>query len=163
LFLRKKEKQIECQSWFSYTLMLPNFEEEEEQEVMIIGNYIIKNTGTEALNNPIICVRVNPPRNMHLGGKIGSFTHTALMIDGTNSGAWEYIDNNWREKSLETGEHWLRPKGIPQLLSGETIAFPNELCFPLKSKDKFVNVEGFVYFDEIKDGSASLNKITINF
>ncbi|MDR7001027.1 hypothetical protein [Neobacillus niacini] len=163
MFWRKKvEERIECQSWFSYSVMLPNIEE-DEQEVMIIGNYIIKNTGTETLNKPIICIRITPPKDVRLGGKIGSITHTALMVDGSNSAAWEYIHNDWREKSLETGEHWLKPKVNAPLLSNESIAFAYELQFPLTQKEKYVNVEGFIYFDEINQGLASLNKMTINF
>lgn len=163
MFWKKKESdRVESQSWFSYTVLLPD-REEEEQEVLIMGNYIIKNTGITTLNNPVICIRINPPHGIGLGGKIGSFTHTALMIDGSNSGAWEYIDNDWKEKSSESGEHWLKPAGISQLMSGESVAFANELRFSLSQKEKYINIEGFCYFDEIKNGTAALNKITMNF
>ncbi|MED4206752.1 hypothetical protein [Neobacillus mesonae] len=157
----KKTKRLECQSWFSFTVVLPS-KEEDDQEVMIMGNYIMKNIGTETLNNPIICIKIIPPRDVHLGGKIGSPTHTSLTIDGSSNGAWEYI-NNGLKKSLETGEHWLRPKGVQQIESNQSIAFSHELRLSLLQKDKFVTVDGFIYFDEMKDGVASLNKISLNF
>ena len=163
LFWNKKdEKRIEAQSWFSYAVMLPNLDE-DEREVIIIGNYMIKNTGNETVNNPIICIGINPTRDVRLGGKIGSAKHSAMSIDGTNTGAWEYIHTDWKKKSLETGEHWLKPKFQPLLTPGETITFAHELSFSLLQKEKLVNVDGFAYFDEIKNGITSINKITINF
>jgi hypothetical protein len=162
LFWKKKEEiKTEVHSWFNYSIMLPA-KDEDEHEVMIIGNYIIKNTGTQTITNPLICIRTIPSNDVRLGGKIGSVTHTALTIDGTNAGAWEYIHNDWKEKSLETGEHWLKPKQQHQLAPGESIAFSHELSFSLQQKEKVVNVDGFAYFDELKDGTSAINKIMIN-
>ncbi|WP_042357258.1 hypothetical protein [Bacillus rubiinfantis] len=158
----KEAKRMESQSWFSYTVVLPGIDE-DDQEVMIMGNYIIKNSGNGNLHNPIICIKITPHHDVHLGGKIGSPTHTALAIDGSNSGAWEYIDDNWKESALETGEHWLRPKGVQELASNHSIAFAHEIRFPLQKKEKYVNIDGFIYFDELKDGSPALNKISVNY
>jgi hypothetical protein len=162
LFWRKKEEtKAEVHSWFNYTIMLPAIDE-DEHEVMIIGNYIIKNTGTQTITNPLICIRISPSNDVRLGGKIGSVTHTALTIDGTNTGAWEYIYSDWKKKSMDSGEHWLKPKKLQQLAPEESIAFSHELFFSLKQKEKTVNVDGFAYFDELKNGTAAINKITVN-
>ncbi|QGQ44707.1 hypothetical protein [Metabacillus sediminilitoris] len=163
MFWKKKELEYaEGLSWFSYAVMLPDMDE-DEREVNVIGNLIIKNTGTATLNNPMICIRIKPPQDVRLGGKIGSVTHTALMIDGTNTEAWHYIDDNWKGKSLETGEHWLKPNHRKQLEPGENLIFANELWISTSKEEKFVIVEGFFYCDEIKNGIAALNTITVNF
>ncbi|WP_374723111.1 hypothetical protein [Peribacillus tepidiphilus] len=159
---KKKHVTAEGLAWFSYAVMLPDMDD-EEKEVTVIGNLIIKNTGNTNLNNPMICLRIKPPENVRLGGKIGSLTHTALMIDGTNSEAWHYIDDNWKEKSLENGEHWLKPNHCRQLEPGGSLTFSNELRILTTKKEKFVMVEGFFYCDEIKNGIGALNNITINF
>ena len=98
-----------------------------------------------------------------LGGKIGALTHTALMIDGTNTEAWHYFQENWRKKSVETGEHWLKPNHPHKLEPGENLTFSNEICISTTKEEKFVIVEGFFYCDEIKSGIGTLNNITINF
>ena len=53
MFWKKKDKEIiEGLAWFSYTVMLPDIDE-DEREITVIGNLIIKNTGTSTLNNPM--------------------------------------------------------------------------------------------------------------
>lgn len=163
MFWKKKEQRCtEGLAWFSYSIMLPD-EEEEEKEITVVGNMIIKNTGTTTLNNPMICIRIKPSQDVHLGGKIGSITHTALTIDGTNTQSWHYFHDNWREQTIETGEHWLKPNHSPILENEESLSFAYELRILTKKKEKFVLVEGFFYSDEIKNGIGTLNKITINF
>lgn len=159
---RKEQLYADGLAWFSYAVMLSDMDE-DEREVNVIGNLIIKNTGTETLNNPMICIRTKPPQGVRLGGKIGSVAHTALMIDGTNTEAWHYIDDNWKEKSIETGEHWLKPNNCRQLKPGDNLTFANELRISTTNEEKFVIVEGFLYCDEIKNGIAALNNITVNF
>lgn len=163
MFWKKKPKETaEASVWFSYTVMLPDMDE-DDKEVTVIGNMIIKNTSPHSvLNNPMICIRIKPPEDVRLGGKIGSVTHTALMIDGTNSEAWHYFHENWKEQADKTGEHWLKPNRLQKLEPGEILTFENELRIPTTKKDKFVLVEGFFYCDEIKNGIGTLNNISIN-
>jgi hypothetical protein len=46
---------------------------------------------------------------------------------------------------------------------GEKLTFANELRISTKKEEKFVIVEGFLYCDEINNGIAALNTITVNF
>lgn len=163
MFWNKKPKETaEASVWFNYTVMLPDMDE-DDKEVTVIGNVIIKNTSSNSvLNNPMICIRIKPPEDVRLGGKIGSVTHTALMIDGTNSEAWHYFHDNWKEQAEKTGEHWLKPNRLQKLEPGEILTFENELRIPTTKKEKFVLVEGFFYCDEIKNGIGTLNNISIN-
>ena len=161
MFWRKKEEPVaNCLTWFSYAVMLP---EMDESEATVIGNMIIKNTGTMPLTNPMICIRITPPENVRLGGKIGALTHTALTIDGTNTESWHYFHDNWKEQAAEKGEHWLKPNHIHILEPGQQISFEKELRISTAKKEKYVLVEGFFYSEEIKNGMRTLNNISINF
>ncbi len=142
--------------------MLPE-ENDEEEDITVVGNLNIKNIGTATLNNPIICLRMKPSENVRLGGKIGSASHTALMIDGTNSEAWVYIDDNWKEKAQESGEHWLKPNKSKELERDANLNFAYELRISTNKVGTFVIVEGFFYCEEIKNGISALNSITVNF
>ncbi|MEK3886286.1 hypothetical protein [Bacillus sp. FSL K6-3431] len=162
MFWKKKEQvNTEGFAWFSYTVMLPDTED-GENEVTVIGNLTIKNTGNVVLNDPRICMRIKPPQGVHLGGKIGSATHTALSIDGTNTEAWHYFQDNWKETTKETGEHWLKPNYCRQLQPNDNLTFANELRISLTQEKKHVIVEGFFYCEEIKNGFSTLNNIMIN-
>ena len=67
MFWNKKPKETaEACVWFSYTVMLPE-NDEDDNEVTVIGNMIIKNTGTSVLNTPMICIRIKPPEDVRLG------------------------------------------------------------------------------------------------
>ena len=101
----------------------------DEREITVIGNLIIKNTGTETLNNPRICIRIKPPQNVRLGGKIGAMTHTALMIDGTNTEAWHYFHDNWRKKPVKLANIGLNQINPNKLEPGENLTFANEFAF----------------------------------
>lgn len=163
LFWKKKDPLIaEGIVWFSYSIMLPD-KAEEEEDITVLGNLMIKSTGNAALNNPIICLRMKPAENVRLGGKIGSASHTALMIDGTSTEAWTYIDDNWKDKALETGEHWLKPNSSRKLEPGMMINFAYELRISPGKEDSFAIVEGFFYCDEMKNGISALNSISVNF
>jgi hypothetical protein len=163
LFWKKKHQEIvDGLAWFHYAVMLPDIDE-DKREVTVIGNLIIKNTGTEILNNPFICIRTKPTKAIRLGGKIGSATHTALMIDGTNAESWHYFHDNWKEKTIESGEHWLKPNHCRQLEPGTNLFFANELRISSTKEEKFAIVEGFFYCDELNQGIGTLNNITINF
>jgi len=162
MFWKKKVQVItEGLAWFNYAIMLPDIDE-VEMEVTVIGNMAIKNTGNATLNNPMICLRIKPPQDVRLGGKIGSVNHTALMIEGTHTEAWHYFHDNWKVQTIETGEHWLKPNHFLKLEPSENISFEYELRIPTTKEEKFVLVEGFFYSDEIKNGINTLNNITIN-
>ncbi|CAM3761879.1 hypothetical protein GCM10009865_00970 [Aeromicrobium ponti] len=163
MFWKKKDPlKAEGIAWFSYSLMLPD-KAEEDEDITVIGNLGIRNTGTETLSNPIICIRIKPPKNVRLGGKIGSVSHTALMIDGSNSEAWVYIDDDWKEKALESGEHWLKPYNSRLIETGMNLNFAYELRISSHAEETFSIVEGFFYCDEIKNGFSALNSISVNF
>ncbi len=163
MFWKKREQErTEGIAWFSYTVILPEIAE-EENEITVIGNFTFKNLGNTNLHHPIICMRIKPIQDVRLGGKIGAMSHTALSIDGTNAEAWQYTHEDWKKKIVETGEHWLKPIHSQEIAPNNTVTFSHELHILTDKKEKYVNIEGFFYCDEMKDGLATLNNILINF
>ncbi|OIJ10389.1 hypothetical protein BKP37_17745 [Anaerobacillus alkalilacustris] len=150
-------------SLFNYSVILPDMTE-ETKEVLILGHLIIKNNGPDPLTTPFICIRTKPTEAATLGGKINFIKKSDLVIDATLSEEWTYVDKNWKEKVKETGEHWLRPVGKNQLLPNESLNFSNFDLRCIKPEEgSSVIIEAFIYFQEKKEGLASLNKIVINF
>lgn len=150
-------------SFFNYSIILPDLTE-ETREIYLLGHFIIKNFGSDTLNSPVICIRIKPSSVSKLGGKINFIKKSELVIDGTSSEEWTYVDKNWKEKVKTTGEHWLRPTEKNQLLPYESLIFSNfDLSCVKPEGDNSVIIEAFVYFQELKDGFSSLNKIVINF
>lgn len=151
-----------CDSYFDYSIILPD-RNENEQEVLVIGNYIIKNMGTDALTQPIICIRSSTPEALRLGGKIATLTHEALDETSTLE-KWTYVNDDWKEKIEKLGEHWLMAQHRKTLPAHEQLSFTKfELTVTKPQKQNNIIIEGFVYFREIKEGTSSLNNIIINF
>ncbi len=150
-------------AFFNYSIILPDLNE-EMKELLILGHFIIKNFSSETLNTPVICIRIKPSEAGNLGGKINFIPKGDLVIDGTTSEEWTYVDKNWKEKVKETGEHWLRPSNKNKLLPEEKLIFSNFDLRCVKPDDtNSVIIEAFVYFQELKEGFSSLNNIVINF
>ncbi|WP_010097603.1 hypothetical protein [Ornithinibacillus scapharcae] len=116
-----------------------------------IGSFHIRNVGTHVLNNPFICIRIESENDFDFSGK---YVYQDSIQKKKMSQAWERIND-----SKEKHEYWLRPNEIQSLDAGSTISFPN---FQLKWKSDLsytFRVNGFVYGDELKEGSNSLNDI----
>lgn len=154
--------RYQCDSYFDYSIILPD-RSENEHEVLVLGNYIIRNTGTDALTQPIICIRTSSPEAMRLGGRISTLTHESADETSTME-KWAYVNDDWREKVEKLGEHWLLAKHRHTLLPNEQLSFTKfELTCSKPQKQSNIIIEGFVYFQEIKEGASSLNNIILNF
>lgn len=164
MFWKKRiQEQAAGLAWFNYSIVLPD-RNEEERNITIIGNFLFKNTGTMILQNPVLCLRIKPlENNIFLGGKIGSVTQSAFSIDNTNTEAWHYLHDNWKQTTMETGEHWLKPNQSRSIEQNETIIFALEIDISTEKKEKYILAEGFFYCDELIDGVRTLNNISINF
>ena len=108
-------------------------------------------------------MRIKPPNNVRLGGKIGALTHTALSIDGTNAVAWHYVQEKQKESAKIKGEHWLKPNHLQQMEPNTTLSFSNEIHISTVQENKFILIVGFTYCDEIPNGIPTLNNIIVNF
>lgn len=154
--------RYKCDSYFDYSIILPD-RYENEQEVLVIGNYIIRNTGMDALTQPIICIRSSSPDAVRLSGKISTFTREAIDETSTLE-KWTYVNDDWKEKIEKAGEHWLMAKHRKAIQANEQISFTQfELACSKPQKQTNIIIEGFVYFKEMKEGASSLNNIILNF
>jgi hypothetical protein len=164
MFWKKKiQEHAAGIAWFNYSIVLPDLSE-AERNITIVGNFLFKNTGTMILHNPTLCIRIKPlQNNIFLGGKIGSVTHSPLSLDSTNTEAWHYMHDNWKQTTIESGEHWLKPNQSHFLKEDEALIFALEIDISTEKKEKYILVEGFFYCDELTDGIRALNNISINF
>ena len=152
----KVEDKVECTAFFNYSII-----QDKENSPFIYGSYILKNTGNSSLTAPIICLKVNEPKQILIGGKIGE-------VDGTNDKLidsfeeWSYLHQDWRQKWLEQGELWLKPKQTTEIKPNEKLIFSGfDIQFKNTTALKPVIVEGYCYFQQIKTGVKSLNSISI--
>lgn len=159
------ESKICSQAHFSYTTILP---ESKENEIMIIGNFILKNIGNTTLNTPIICIRISPAECGKLSGKIKysqplKENEEIELYDELASEQWIYIHENWKELTIKSGEHWLKPIHKTTLQPEEQMNFSNFtlLLSPLEDGGPII-VSGYVYFEELQQGVTSLNQIIVN-
>lgn len=154
--------QFKCESYFDFSIILPDHSE-NEHEVLIIGNYIIRNMGTNALTQPIICIRSSSPEAVRLSGKISTIPQEVTDETSTLE-KWTYVNEDWKEKIEQHGEHWLMAKHRKTIAANEQLSFTKfELTVSKPQKQTSIIIEGFVYFQEIKKGSSSLNNIILNF
>jgi hypothetical protein len=158
-------KIIKLQAFFNYSLIIPN--QDEEEDLLVIGNFTVENIGTEPLQNIIICVRITPKQSGRLSGKIAtspvdiqdsSSVHEQLATE------WTFVHNNWREKIKNEGEYWLKPVHHSVLEPNKVLQFSNfEIRFKKGKVQNATVVEGFAYCKEIPKGVTSLNNIIINY
>jgi hypothetical protein len=151
---------VNCEAFFNYTVFVPN-PSDDDKDVFIMGQFTIKNTGTQTLHHPLICIRLEPFIGARLGGKIAYHGHLADM---DTMEQWGFVHEDWKEKIKQTGEYWLKPQHISELDPGETLVFSSlELQMKKPDKAQIVVAEGFVYAGELREGIASLNTISIHF
>ncbi|MDE5412684.1 hypothetical protein [Alkalihalobacterium chitinilyticum] len=157
------QQQLKSQAFFNYSVVLPEMEE-AEKEVLIIGNFIIENISQETLHTPVICIRLKPAESGKLGGKIEGTLRNEMIVDASNSMEWQHLNSERKERVKQSGEYWLKPIDCEELASGDKLFFSNfDLTLKKPAEKNSVIIEGFVYFNELRQGVGALNKIIINF
>lgn len=152
------ETRPSIQAHFAYSTLLP---QTEDDDITIIGDFIIKNIGTEALHDIIICFKLSPKDAGTLSGKIGTKKSRDLLDSEID---WVFLHENWKEKIREYGEYWIKYVDPNPLEPNETVIFPQfDITLTKKEESQSVVVDGFVYSKELPKGSFSLNKIIVNY
>ncbi|GED13644.1 hypothetical protein [Aneurinibacillus migulanus] len=159
-----REAGIGSTAFFTYSVILPD-NGEEENDVLVMGDFIVKNTGSETLHAPVICIRISPAGAGVLSGKIRTNKKRAsFFIEANHTNEWHYAGQNEAEREKTNGEYWLAPNFCSELAAGESLAFSNfTLSLAKPSESNSIIVEGFAYFKEQNEGITSLNNIVINF
>ncbi|MFC7063876.1 hypothetical protein [Halobacillus seohaensis] len=157
----QESNRLDITSFFSYNVILPN---EDRKDPIIIGSFVIKNNGTAVLTDPLICLRFQPIDAFSLTAKIGSEQIIDQDYSPVPAETWNYInEEEGKEIAEKTGEYWLEPLSTTFLEPGELLSFTNFQIKLNKEKiDRKFKLEGFVYGEELENGLAPLNKITLN-
>ncbi|WJQ01045.1 hypothetical protein QT234_04060 [Geobacillus stearothermophilus] len=150
---------------FHYSVMIPTHLDEEE--IVVIGDFIIRNSGTAPLHHPVVCLRISPPKTAVLSGKIALPQSGRAAQEGlADSGAegWTFIQENWREKVRQNGEYWIAPlHGVP-IEPGEERRFSQfEIAVRPSGNVRSLTVDGFVYGAELPKGAAAANRIAVQW
>lgn len=150
------EERSECTPFFNYTII-----QDKESTPFVFGSFVLKNSGNCTLHIPIICIKVNKPASIVIGGKMGEVEGTTdKLMDSFEE--WSYVSNDWRQKWNEEGELWLKPKHLKKINPGEKLVFSGfDITFNTTDTLETIIVDGFCYFQEITNGIKSLNSISI--
>lgn len=134
-----------------------------EENCLIRGECVIENVGTEKLDTPLICFRINPLDVVHLKGKIqDERTDEEALVHGMDL-TWSLIQSDWATQAKERDELWLMPNRPIALEPGEALRVP-DLQFMIHRKYcERVTIEGFIYFKKSNYKIKMVNPIIINF
>ncbi|WP_111646425.1 hypothetical protein [Paranoxybacillus vitaminiphilus] len=168
LYLQKEQQHsqpiIKLQSFFNYSFFFP---ETNEDDLLIFGNFMIDNIGTEPLHEPMICIRIKPIHAGKLSGKISTKQvkmEENFLLSEHSSTEWTFVHENWRESIKNNGEYWLKPLHHSTLAPCKVLQFHNFEIRARKTDDEnALVVEGYVYCKELPKGIPSLNNIIVNW
>jgi hypothetical protein len=144
-------KQLKIISYFTYSL---NLNHEQEGENFIVGSYHIKNLGCKPLHNPFICIKLGSEVVFDFSGKY-FYQDTQQKMKLAN--AWLRINDADNQE-----EFWLKPSNQQILNPQETLTFQNFQLKWIPTMSYVGNVTGFTYGDEMEEGMAALNQISIS-
>ncbi|WP_110113399.1 hypothetical protein [Bacillus sp. CGMCC 1.16541] len=151
--------------YFTYSLVTPS---SEDEEMMIVGNVIMKNQTTITLHEPVICLKISPPSIGQLSGKIAEQSESVAKSSKfplqASPSKWRYSIPDWAEKIRTNGEHWLTPIKETHLQANSLLSFDSfQISVPVNEESSSFMLEGYAYTNEWKEGIPFLNKIIINF
>jgi hypothetical protein len=155
----------QAEVYFDYQLLIP---ESEESPYLILGNMLIKNTGSEDLLNPVICLQATPANRVRVKGRIVPpkmvDTLGVQSVDGSSTAGWQYMESDWFQQAKERGEYWIRPIRPLRISPGETEIFSNfQINISKPEKGGTVTVQGVVFFNDKDIRFPSNNRVTISF
>ncbi|PYZ93483.1 hypothetical protein CR194_09945 [Salipaludibacillus keqinensis] len=157
---RNNDPLASARAHFTYSTFLPD-PEEEDQEILVKGHFYITNTGSGNLNHPIIGFRIKPVNAAKISGKIATIGGKEESVLYSSNEEWQHLHENWMEKSRKKGEYWLRPIHCTEITPNETLSFSSfDLRINPSNLRGHIIIEGFAFFDEIKQGVPAINHIS---
>jgi hypothetical protein len=134
-----------------------------EEGCLIRGECVVENVGTQKLDTPLICFRINPLDVVTFKGKIQVWgTNEDLAVGGIDP-IWSIIQNDWANEAKEREEIWLAPDRPIYLRPGEKLRVPDLQLSINRKFCKHVTIEGFIYFKNADYKVRMVNPIIINF
>ena len=162
--LDEKKRILHAEVFFDYTILPPQ-SESERKEYLVEGNLYIKNTGNQALINPVICIKITPIQSASLQGQIIPAKMVSSLGTKSMSGekGWKYVYDDWRQRVKTNGEYWITPIQVLHIPPRETTAFNFKMTIDEPKERMSFIAQGFVYFQEEKKQFHSNNQISISF
>lgn len=157
------EKRLEAEVYLDYTLM---HSESENRPYLLIGTLLVKNTGTEHLYNPLVCLRVSPLNAIEMGGQVlpPNMVETLGVQSAAGIKGWKYVDDEWFEQARSRGEYWITPIRPMQIPPNMSESFQNfQISFLKQEARTTVMVEGMVLFNDQQLQCIANNRIAISF
>lgn len=140
-------------SYFNHSIALAKSEKDKH---FILGSFTICNYSNNPLSSPIILIKISTDESFDFSGK---FKHPKSKEKNIHF-AWERVD---QEDGDPMREYWLKPISTKQLQPGETLEFNQFQLNFSSNQGKNILIEGFIYFQEIKEGLPSLNSINVSW
>ncbi|MGN7468372.1 hypothetical protein [Brevibacillus sp. SAFN-007a] len=157
------EPRAAAEVFFDYTLI---HSDSAEKPYLLIGTLQVKNTGTETLYNPVVCLRVTPVDSIKMGGQIlpPKLVET-LAVQGSNGlKGWRYLDDDWFSQAMERGEYWIAPIQPVVIPPQSAEAFQNfQVSFLKQESGKAIVVEGIVLCNDQSVHFSANNRIAVSF
>jgi hypothetical protein len=161
--IQSTPKRLESEVYFDYHLLI---DRNDSKKIKVLSNLHIKNTGTEELRNPIICLRVKPAGSIMISGQIlpPNIAETFGVMSDSGTKGWKYMNDNWLEQVEEKGEIWISSIQHLNLAPSQTESISN-LQMNAQSLEEYenINVEAFVSFNENELKIEANNQISISF
>lgn len=157
------EKRLEAEVYLDYTLM---HSESENRPYLLIGTLLVKNTGTEHLYNPLVCLRVSPLSAIEMGGQVlpPNMVETLGVQSAAGIKGWKYVDDEWFEQARSRGEYWITPIRPMQIPPNMSESFQNfQISFLKQEARTTVTVEGMALFNDQQLQCIANNRIAISF
>jgi hypothetical protein len=161
-FRQAEARRLEAEVFFDYTVLRSDV---ENRPFLLIGNICVKNTGTEALYNPVVCLRADPPDSIKMGGQIlpPNLVETLAVQSSAGIKGWRYLENDWFTQAKERGEYWMAPIHPVRIEPNTTEMFQNfQFSVTKPETGNTVTVEGYVFFQEQGLQFAANNRIALS-
>ncbi|KSU64377.1 hypothetical protein AS034_00605 [[Bacillus] enclensis] len=156
-------KIIEAEAYFDYHVLL---HKEDSSKVKIMGSFHLKNTGTEALQNPVICFRISPVNSVKISGQIlpPNVVETKGVQGDYGSKGWRYLNDSWHKEIQEKGEVWICPVHSLQIQPGHFESFQNiQMTLLQPEEHDKVSIQGFVFFNDNDLQIEANNQVSLSF
>ena len=149
--LDEKKRILHAEVFFDYTILIPQ-SESELKDYLVEGNLYIKNTGNQALMNPVICIKITPVQSASLQGQIIPPKMVSSLGTKSMSGekGWKYVYDDWRQRVKTNGEYWISPIQVLQIPPGETTMFNFKIDFERTKRRNVHHRSGICLFSRGK-------------
>ena len=135
------------------------------ENILTIVNIKIKNTGTESLYNPRVCISINPKEIIKISGQIvpPNMLSALSVYNGEDKVGWKYAEEDWLKIGKETGKYWIEPIEDMEIKpnSTESCCFQASILQKNLEKNQLIAIDCDVEFKEQELKVSSNNKIAI--